>query len=231
MPHGAEEQVSPRPRSQATPPRGRTWTARVLPASAPLARPRRGANHGNSQTFLFNLSRGKLHGCTPALGIKSPEGTSLRVCRVHCCSRSESGPLATRHSLPKCAASAGTAAPRTRSEREPCAHAIHRMDADLVESCSSTDGVPSQSSREQASVEHACRALFSEWIDLDGTLHRASCVPDLPKPLCSRAHRSALSRQGGAAPARAHLLPPRRPRQPQLQLLEPRRQQALASRA
>ena len=60
------------------------------------------------------------------------------------------------------------------------------MDADLVESCSSTDGVPSQSSREQASVEHACRALFSEWIDLDGTLHRASCVPDLPKP-CARA--------------------------------------------
>lgn len=63
-----------------------------------------------------------------------------------------------------------------------------RMDANLVKSWSTTDGVPSQSSSEQAATEHACRALFEEWIDLDGALHRDSCVPDLPYPLPSRAH-------------------------------------------
>ena len=50
------------------------------------------------------------------------------------------------------------------------------MDAGLLKSCSDFDGVPSQSSSEQTATEHACRALFEEWIDLDDTLHRASCV-------------------------------------------------------
>ena len=87
------------------------------------------------------------------------------------------------------------------------------MDANLVASWSTTDGVPSQSSFEQAATEHACRALFEEWIDLDDTLHRASCVPDPAQPLgFARSPPSALTRQGGAPSARAHLVPPLRTR-------------------
>ena len=63
---------------------------------------------------------------------------------------------------------------RSRTERRTRCEKRARMNGDLVKSWSTTDGVPSQSSSEQAATEHACRALFEEWIDLDGTLHRAS---------------------------------------------------------
>ena len=69
------------------------------------------------------------------------------------------------------------------------------MNAELVNTASVVDGVPSQSSSEQTATEHACRALFEEWIDLDGTLHRASCVADLPSP--SLFARSPLLRWRG----------------------------------
>eukprot|EP00964_Phaeocystis_antarctica_P047446 scaffold27434_cov50-Phaeocystis_antarctica.AAC.2 len=72
---------------------------------------------------------------------------------------------------------------RIRAHSEAAPRRRARMDANLVASWSTTDGVPSQSSFEQAATEHACRALFEEWIDLDDTLHRASCVPDPAQPL------------------------------------------------
>ena len=79
--------------------------------------------------------------------------------------------------LPPPIADAPTAAEttgRSRTERRTRCEKRARMNGDLVKSWSTTDGVPSQSSSEQAATEHACRALFEEWIDLDGTLHRAS---------------------------------------------------------
>lgn len=55
------------------------------------------------------------------------------------------------------------------------------MNARQVNSSAPTDGVPTQSSYDQAGVEHACRALFGEWLDLDDTLHRHSIALRRPE--------------------------------------------------
>ena len=48
------------------------------------------------------------------------------------------------------------------------------LNAGLIQSVTPIDGLPSQSSNEQAQTEHACRVLFEEFMDLDNTLDRAS---------------------------------------------------------
>ena len=55
------------------------------------------------------------------------------------------------------------------------------MNARLVNSRAQIDGVPTQSSDDQAEVERACRALFGEWLDLDDTLHRHSVALRRPE--------------------------------------------------
>ena len=42
---------------------------------------------------------------------------------------------------------------------------------------STHDDNPTHTSEEQELTERACRALFEEWRDLDGSLHRETCAP------------------------------------------------------